>query len=134
MVAENKDLKNEFRNEVKKQEVSPAELLRRDKLVMLKQLQVRKVLVESDRVHLAASLETLKDFAAEIAEIGDCEGKEGVIVNLKQQVESLVKQIEQCKLPRREEISLMLLEAEQGGNAAKVHLVDDNDELEDEQV
>jgi len=123
MVAENKDLKNEFRNEneVASGKITEAELLRRDKLVMMKQLQVRKVLVESDREHLEESLETLKAFAAEIAQMGDCEGKEGIIVNLKQQVESLVKQIEQCNLTRREEISLMLLEAEQP--------VDNDDEL-----
>lgn len=107
---EKPELKNEFRNEAKNMKISPEEMTKRNRYVMMRQLQVKKILVDSDRQHLEKSAELLQMFKDELTRLLYSEGREAVLKSLEPQIEGLNKQIAVTRLDGHTKIMLELLE------------------------
>jgi len=114
-------LKNEFRNEVKKEDKGPveietervgeAEMLRRDQYVAMRQLQVQKMMMAKDTAFNISAIDEYNDFADELAALPLSQGRGAVASMIRKQVELLAKQVEQSKFGRTNVITLNALEA-----------------------
>lgn len=113
-------LKNEFRDEVKKEGKSPldietekvgdAEMLRRDQFVSMRQLQVQRDMHAKDIIYTENAINEYAKFVDELLGLTLSHGREAVLDLIHKQVDALAKGLQQTKLPRSNEVTLAVLE------------------------
>lgn len=110
----NGKLKNEFRDEVRKLDVSEQELLERDQRVTYLDLKNQAELKEADTLHLKAMIEKLKAFGIEIFLLPDSVGRTAILEHNKKHIEQLEKQMEAYEIVRAQQVILSILEEKFG--------------------
>ena len=117
----NGELKNKFRNELKKENktivqleaevVGEPEMLRRDQYVTMRQLQVLKEMQGRDAVYTQAVIEVYETFLEELGGMPLSQAREGISLMVGKQIEQLQKQKAASRFPRPNEVTLTALEA-----------------------
>jgi recombinational DNA repair protein RecR len=104
------DLKNEFRDEVKKESVSEQDMIARDQRATYLFLKHQKAMFADDVQRFQNALERAKAFGNDVFKLPDCVSRTDMLAQNKAHIEQLEKQIANCHLPRAQEVILALLE------------------------
>lgn len=102
--------KNDFRDEVSREQVSPEEEIRRGQNVHLLQLQTRKKMTDADKVHLEAAIRTMGSAQHALGLMQDCEYKDVAVEGCQQQIEGLQKRLESAGMGEINDLTLSALE------------------------
>lgn len=111
----NGELKNDFRNEVDKQnnpiefeteKVGEEEMLRRDQYVSMRQLEVQERMMAADAAHFRSAIETYEKFLGELEQLPLSEGRMGVVGMIQRQIKMLQDQLAKSTFPRINKVTL----------------------------
>lgn len=107
-----KELKNDFRNEVRDPYAGIPEivLVRRDQAVLMRELRFREAAIEADRKHFESATTKAKDVRIELLALPKSPYRELVIKDLDEQIKALTEKFNTMRLPKSLLLSLLALE------------------------
>lgn len=101
---------NTFRKEVEAAKVPPEMEMRRNQDVYRLHLQIQKVMIEADSVHLQTAIAMVNAEMIDIKKMPDCECKEAILAGIDKQIEGLRKKIEDTSFAGATALTLDALE------------------------
>jgi len=103
-------LKNTFRDEAKKQTLTPEEEMKRNGAVHLVQLRLRRDMTNADRQHILNTIDRITATRNQMMAMDSCEAREINLEAIDKQIEQMIEQAKQCEQSLGNAITLNALE------------------------